>query len=88
MEMKKQYRALVKHRDFNKGQWVLAIPNERVYKTFEDAQDAIQQAIENGKPHYITAHSEKKGYYRELYTALEIVETKIESRLVTDWVEE
>lgn len=84
----KEFRALVKHRKYKAGQWTLAVPGERVYKTFEEAEDAIQKAINNGKPRMIKARSKDGEYVDELFDNLEIMESKVESREVSEWVEE
>lgn len=83
-----QYRALVKHRKYREGEWCLAIPGERTYKTLEEAYEAIEKVKANKhlKPHWITAKT-KDGYIKEWFTDLEIIDSKVESREVTPWTE-
>ena len=83
--MAKEFRALVKHKNFKEGKWLLAVPGERTYKTKEEAILAIEKAKKNGKPKFITAFSKEKGYFKELFDSLEVIDSKIESREVTDW---
>ena len=82
--MAKEFRALVKHKYFKEGKWLLAVPGERTYKTKEEAILAIEKAKKDGKPFSVTYFSKEKGYFKECFDSLEVIDSKIESREVTD----
>lgn len=81
-----EYRALVKHKNYRDSKWVLAVPGERTYKTENEAYEAINKAVQNGKPHLIKAIRNGE-YITELFDDLEVVDYKVEHREVTPWEE-
>ena len=84
-EMKVQYRAQVVHRNFNDGKWSIAIPGERYYHTLDQAMMAIQRAMDNGRPRYVQTQREDGTIGPEWYDNLEVVDSRVQSRYITDW---
>lgn len=85
----KQYRVMVMHKKFMEGKWTGAVPphGKNLYKTLDEAKRVLMQEINNCKPTTIEAYSEEEGFYNVLYDDLEIIDSKIEVREVTEWEE-
>lgn len=80
---------MVKHRKFRSGKWSGVFPQhgKNLYKTLDDAKQALDYEINKCKPKIIEAYSEEKGFHKVVYDDLEIIESRIEVREVTEWEE-